>query len=324
MAGARTGAEVEMWSDTDRVWVEPSAALPVLTERGAGDGPVLTPEQVKAWRTEGALICHGVWPEALIEECRTYLSATKPQPPPEAKTWTVEQLQTWASESRGAPGGPGGFPFDLHTNHCFNEVTLHPRLLRAASQLLGTDDLRLTQSGLGDKIGTGEPAPVGTEAFGRSHGNQPFHQDYGNNYLTVPPPTAGTGSGPNEAIACILYYTDVEASNGPTAFVPGLVSDTELPNIVARKFSGPGLQEPFNRRHQPAVSASKSVSVCSCCGVDMVDNAMQGWPDVYAQERFPRYRAGTAIFYRLDTCVQHTSRQHHSCQTQWNASTDGR
>ena len=269
MAGARTGAEVEMWSDADRVWVEPTVALP-------GDGPVLTPEQVKEWQDDGALVCHGVWPESLIEECRSYLSATKPQPPPEAHDWSIEQLESW--DSSGAPGGAGGFPFDRDTNHCFNEVTLHPRLLRAASQLLGTDDLRLTQSGLGDKLGTGEPAPVGTEAFGRSHGNQPFHQDYGNNYLTVPPPTAGSGSGPNEAIACILYYTDVEVSNGPTAFVPGLVSDTDLPGIVARKFSGPGLQEPFNRKHQP-----------------------EGWPDVYAHEKFPRYRAGTAIFYRLDT-----------------------
>lgn len=264
MAGARTGAEVEMWSDADRLWVEPSAALP---DGRDPDCPVLTPEQVKAWQEDGALICHGVWPHDLIEECREYLSGTKPQPPPQAETWTVEQLQSW--DSSGAPGGPGSFPFDLDTNHCFNKVTLHPRVIRAASQLLETDDLRLTQSGLGDKIGTGEPAPVGTEAFGRSHGNQPFHQDYGNNYLTVPPPTAGSGSGPNEAIACILYYTDVEISSGPTAFVPGLVSDTKLPNIVARKFSGPGLQEPFNRKHQPDVSTTKCYSVRVPCVVSV-------------------------------------------------------
>lgn len=251
-AGARTGAEVEMWSDADRVWVEPSLALP---DSNGNDGPVLTPEQVQTWQKDGALICHGVWPEYLIEECREYLSVTKPQPPPEAETWSVEQLQSW--DSSGAPGGPGSFPFDHAINHCFNEITLHPRMLRVASQLLGTRDLRLTQSGLGDKIGTGEPAPVGTEAFGRSHGNQPFHQDYGNNYLTVPPPTAGSGSGPNEAIACILYYTDVEVSNGPTAFVTGMVSDAQLPNIVARKFAGAGLQEPFNRKHQPEVGAAK-------------------------------------------------------------------
>eukprot|EP01043_Picozoa_sp_COSAG02_P077371 COSAG02_NODE_16902_length_1046_cov_1.192186_1_plen_76_part_10 len=74
-AGARTGAEVEMWSDADRVWVEPSLALP--DSKNGGEGPVLTPEQVQAWRADGALVCHGVWPDDLIEECRAYLGATK-------------------------------------------------------------------------------------------------------------------------------------------------------------------------------------------------------------------------------------------------------
>ena len=233
---------------------------------------------MREWREHGALICHGVWPAELIEECRGELFEMAPPPPPELAGASMEELQEWSKSpaARGKPGGGRKFPFD--EDQPFNSIPLHPRAIRAAGQLLGMADVRLTQAGLGDKIGTGEPAPVGTEAFGRSHGNQPFHQDYGNNYLSVPPPTAGTGAGPSEAVACILYYTDVEDSGGPTAFVQGHVADTELPDIVARKFAGPGLQEPFNRKHQP-----------------------EGWPDVYAQERWPAYRRGTAIFYRLDT-----------------------
>ena len=41
MSGARTGAEVEMWDDADRVWVEPSLAL-------ADGDDVLTEQQVRS------------------------------------------------------------------------------------------------------------------------------------------------------------------------------------------------------------------------------------------------------------------------------------
>ena len=44
MSGARTGAEVEMWDDADRVWVEPSLAL-------ADGDDVLTEQQVRSERT---------------------------------------------------------------------------------------------------------------------------------------------------------------------------------------------------------------------------------------------------------------------------------
>jgi hypothetical protein len=44
----------------------------------------------------------------------------------------------------------GGFPF-REEMHPFNDVCLHPRFLRAAAQCLGTDDVRLVQSGSGKK-----------------------------------------------------------------------------------------------------------------------------------------------------------------------------
>ena len=63
---------------------------------------------------------------------------------------------------------------------------LHPRLLKAISQLLDTpeDRLRLTQATAGGKPGTPAPASAAEmepKGWGNSRGDQPMHLDFGNN-----------------------------------------------------------------------------------------------------------------------------------------------
>ena len=62
----------------------------------------------------------GIWPEELIDAAAR------------------------AAAALAEDENPGGFPC-RPAMQLFNDVALHPRLLRAAAQLLGTDDLRLVQ-----------------------------------------------------------------------------------------------------------------------------------------------------------------------------------
>ena len=107
MSGAKTGADVEQWDDDDRVWVEPSLAQP----DGAGD--VLSAEQVAQWRSDGALVVHGIWPSELIDSCQGQLSQMLPQPPPELIS--IAELLAWASSPESSkPLGARGFQMDGH------------------------------------------------------------------------------------------------------------------------------------------------------------------------------------------------------------------
>ena len=83
--------------------------------------------------------------------------------------------------------------------------TLHPRVLAAASQLLGcgADELRLAQSEIWEKSSIN---PV-------ANNDQRMHADFPNHTLVVPP------RGP-EAVAMLVFWDDCDECGGPTHYVP--------------------------------------------------------------------------------------------------------
>jgi hypothetical protein len=100
------------------------------------------------------------------------------------------------------------FPFDTTGQRsAFNEVVLHPRILRAVAQLLDEADVRFYGDLVQAKYGT-EPAS----------GDQNLHLDFGNNTLLVPPPLPARP----ETVNCILTYTGPgqDGVDGATRFVP--------------------------------------------------------------------------------------------------------
>ena len=131
-------------------WATPEATLPIVPSEP--DAPVLTEEQVARWHADGFVVVQGIWPESLIDAA-VAAAATLPD-----------------------DQGPGGFPFSEDMQP-FNDVCLHPRFLRAAAQCLGTEDVRLVQSGSGKK--KYEPLAEGTtgEQMDFIPGEQGLHQD---------------------------------------------------------------------------------------------------------------------------------------------------
>lgn len=130
-------------------WATPEATLPITSEP---DSPVLTDDQVARWHADGFVVVHGIWPDSLIDAA-------------------VAAAATLSDDE-----SPGGFPFSEKMQP-FNDVCLHPRFLRAAAQCLGTEDVRLVQSGSGKK----KYEPLGEGKSGEQMdfipGEQGLHQD---------------------------------------------------------------------------------------------------------------------------------------------------
>lgn len=169
------------YGDWSPHWVEPED----ISLRTAPD--VLTETQVQQWRELGACIVDGLFPAELIDRARASCEAA------------------WPGGQAGRTLPARRFPF-AEELHALNEVTMCPRYHAAVRQLLGEPagppPVLLTWSHCLAKAGTegpggGATGALGDEAFGT--GAQPFHQDFGNNTLVVPPSDAP------ESVSCILY-----------------------------------------------------------------------------------------------------------------------
>lgn len=101
-------------------------------------------------------------------------------------------------------------------------VIFHPALVAAARQLLGTDDILLSQATLMAKYG------------GHADYEQPHHLDFPNNTLVVP------DDGEFNMITSIMYLTDVTEDLGPTC-------------VVSKQLTGPDHLWPssFTRDERP-------------------------------------------------------------------------
>jgi hypothetical protein len=136
-----------------------------------GSEPVLSVEQIKQWHSERFLVIDGVWPTELIQAAGAELEALYPTP---SASHSAEELR-----EAGPTHDPGGFPWGPHLGSA-NLIPTHPRALRAVAQLLGTEEIMLTQSGAGAKYGAGGhelPRLSGSSAGFGQVGDQPIHKD---------------------------------------------------------------------------------------------------------------------------------------------------
>lgn len=228
----------------DTLWATPEPTLGMSEEPGRDStmAPVLSDAQVQAWHREGYLVVHGLFPAKLVE------------------TAVAAAHQRW---EQGA--SLGGFPFAPELD-AFNQIALHPRLLKAAEQCLGTDDLRLCQSGLMDKAHAPALGGARGERSDFAPGEQGLHQDYSNNTLVVPPRPPQLP----ETLNCIVYYSHNPDCGGATTAVP------------------------FSATNQAKIPRTYSV-------VDDWPIRRSKQHALYTHERAVEYRPGTALLYRMDT-----------------------
>jgi len=170
-----------------------------------------------------------------------------------------------------------------------NEITLNPNLLRVVSQLMDVPihRIRITQSACFAKRGPDE-TQLNNGIDSSNHdvdyfenGNQPIHQDFGNNTLL----TVNTSNKPVE-VQAMLYYNDFEDVGGGTSFVPGL-SHTSA--------------NPFHLGWLPDAKDMMIHDDDSCT------KEIDPRPALYNAERIAAYSVGSILFYTLGTWHRGTS-----------------
>lgn len=174
---------------------------------GADVAP-LSEELVAQWRTTGHILIDGLLPPDLIGAVEAYAADRFPAPGSRG----AHEMRQFGSEVVFPAG-----------NEALDQITLHPRLLAAAGQLLGrpVPELRLAQSTIWPKYG--RVAEGITEDI-YDNNEQRIHVDYPNHMLTHPTPWDRP-----EAIEVIVYYSDQRVCGGATAVVPRVGNEDLYP-----------------------------------------------------------------------------------------------
>ncbi len=231
-------------------------------------GGALTNFQINQWRTEGYTFVNGLIPQKLIGDVRSAAAMQYPDP----GTPESERIRDFGSY------GSLNFPSQ---STALNELTLHPNLLSAVADLLGTEvvDLRLTQSDLWVKYGR-------TSKSGeQDNQDQRIHIDYPNHTLVHPAPWEKP-----EAVEMIVYYDRVEDTGGGTAVVPrqGAADPAYRWPIV----DSPGIGDLRYINDRPSAEA-----YISECRPELTD-----WRgSLYGRERYAAFSPGDILLYRHDT-----------------------
>ena len=246
-------------------WIHPEPAL----DPSHNPREPLTDDQVRSWREAGFALVEGLVPLELIGQARSEAVAHFPPPgSPES-----EQITDFGSQ------GLLEFPTP---SDALNEITLHPRLLAAAAQLLGirNEDLRLTQSEAWPKYGRK------THAGGAmDNDDQRIHIDYPNHSLAHPAEWENP-----ESVAVVAYFDRVEDVGGATQVVPR--SGPDDPAYRGPLVRSPGIGGiPFVNNRKQAEAA---------LGESHPELAHWRREHLYPKARPARFGPGTFLFYRHD------------------------
>lgn len=166
------------------------------------------------------------------------------------------------------------------TSRSINAITVHPRLLNAVGQLLGTDHFNLKQADLWKKVGV----PPAEKYGAQQNTDQRIHMDYPNHSMVHPPKWER-----HEALEMIIYFSDSKRCGGSTAVIP-----REGPHDAAYQWpymNMPGVcPVPYINDKQTAERKIKEF-----------DPEMHRFrQSLYEREKYVQFVPGTVLFYRYD------------------------
>ena len=160
-----------------------------------------------------------------------------------------------------------------------DKLTLHPNLINAVSTLLDTSHILLTQSDAWSKMSH----PHRTH-HPQSNDQQRCHMDYGNHTFLHP----SDWSSP-EAVAIIIYLSDLNTTGGATAIVPNTLHTDYL-------YRPPYINMPGQRDYTFYNSASAAENYF----IKNHPSIAKFRRKLYANEIQPIVKPGGVLFYKLD------------------------
>ena len=232
--------------------------------------PVLTTKQVQQWREKGFVVVDGL---ADVSGGASYMNTRAEATPYDKATHTF--------------GNDGALEFPCAVPE-LDTVPLQRPYLQAAALLLGVPHVVLHQAVAWMKYG--DPQACGAYDANRppSNSDQRLHQDYGNNTWVVP-----NWERP-QAVAAIVYYSDLQDTGGATALVPREhgAYDEMYDTNTELNLRSPGLCGiPYVNNKQEAETLMSRVD----------EGAHLARQRAYNREvHIDTATVGTVLFYRLD------------------------
>ena len=234
-----------------------------IDQKSVTEGAPLSSEHVRQWREQGYLLANNIFSPEQISSTLA-----------EMKALTMENEET----SEFQVGDGKTFPTALTF---LDGLSLDQRLVGAVKQLLGTNEIRMSQAETWKKVATS-----GTADITYSNQDQRMHMDFPNHTLLHPPAWENP-----EAVAIIIYLSESTECGGPTHVVPRLPAPKtdELYRWPYDNMPGFGAVPWTNDRH-----TTESV-------------LRETYPEIasfreklYAREQPITYSPGTVLFYRHD------------------------
>jgi len=226
----------------------------------------LTSQQVDEWRQTGCVVVNNLIPSDMIRSACSQLDSVFSS--------GLDSLKagTWDFGSKGKMEFP--CKYDI-----FNQITIHPNILKAITNLLNDKEILLVQSDIWPKYG--QESSISQI----DNNDQRIHMDYGNNMLVHP-----SEWNKPEAVSMIIYYSDESECGGSTAVVQR-EGDNDIP------YKPPYIHMPgistipwFNDKTHSEDYLKKHFS-----------KTYELRNELYKREKKIRYTKGTILFYRLDT-----------------------
>ena len=221
---------------------------------------MLTLKQIQQWRTQGYVIVSNLIEKPLLDKCMDFLNYKYPSPDKACKGF-------------GSDGGELEFP----SGEFIDWITVHPNIIGGVRELLGHKDILLLQSDAWGKTGSSEKTAM-------SNQDQRMHMDYGNNTFLHPSDWHDP-----EAVANIVYLSDIKDTGGGTSVVPRLGDNDPL--YLPPYINMPG-QHGYAFYNDRATAEEYMASVGG--GVGKFRRKL------YEREIITQPKAGDVLFYRLD------------------------
>jgi hypothetical protein len=163
----------------------------------------LSPNLIEQWRRDGWCLYEGAIPPADLAAAQSALALLFP---------SAEEMDAGGDDERTAPWRTWDaawpeFPF---RSSRLNKLVVHDTLIDLATELLGTEDVRLYLALLSAKY-----------AHQSSGYNRLLHTDYPNHSLVVPRRDVGY-----QHLETFIYLNDVSTRNGATRLVSRTKTDT--------------------------------------------------------------------------------------------------
>lgn len=159
---------------------------------------ILSKESVEQWRTNGFVVVRNIINKDDIDDSYKLLLEKFPN--------TRKYYGDFGSNNK----------MDFPTGTVIDKVTMSESIITAVKTLLNTDNIHLTQSDAWAKVGINERKPS-------YNADQRMHMDYGNHTFLHP----SSWEEP-EAVAAIVYFSNIQETGGGTALVPKMYTTEKL------------------------------------------------------------------------------------------------